>query len=215
VTYTSILISIESLTQSLFCPPRDFSHLDISFRQVLNGTPKPDDFRIVHRILAGSDLTRRNSRGQTALFEAMRERLPIGFLNSLVRYGVSLVSRDYLGRSPRDYAAALARDDYVHWVDGHVTGAVFRRDTERVLGWIVNGYDHVMHVLQHATDERGHRLMDKLAADQCMRRTAAAINTIPKVKVRWSRDRRYGCFRWGWMLVSPPGVTVNVVVLWK
>ena len=182
---------------------------------MLNGTPKPDDFRIVHRILAGSDLTCRNSRGQTALFEATRERLPVGFLDCLVRYGVSLVSRDYLGRSPRDYAAALARDEYMHWDDGHVTGADFRCDGERVLGWIVNGYDHVMHVLQHATDELGHRLMDKLVADQCMRRTAAAINTIPKVKVRWSRDRRYGCFRWRWMLVSSAGVAVTVVVLWR
>lgn len=157
--------------------------LDAVCLQVLNGSPKPDDFRIVHRILVDSDLTRRNSRGQTILLEAMRERLPPAFLDALLRYGVDLSSRDYLGRSPRDYAAALARDDYVHWVDGHVTGAVFRRDTARVLGWIEHGYDHVMHVLQHATDGSGRKLMQKLTEDQCMKRTAAAINTIPKVKV--------------------------------
>ena len=167
-------------------------------RQVLNGTPSPADLRIVHRILAGSDLTRRNSRGQTVLFEAMRERLPVAFLDALVRYGVDLSARDYLGRSPRDYAAALAREDLVHWVDGHVTGAVFRRNTDRVLDWIVRGYDHVMHVLQHATDERGRKLMDRLAEDQCMKTTAAAINTIPKVKVcGWlsGRVHRYVSYR--------------------
>lgn len=83
------------------------------FFHVLTGPPKLFDYRIVQAVLRQSNTLLKDEDGQNILFTAMKENYPPVVLKDILKYGADLSDRDYKGRTPRDFAVELSRNDYI------------------------------------------------------------------------------------------------------
>lgn len=115
------------------------------FFQVLGDIMKPTD-PIIHRVLEASDLSARNSEGQTIVYEAIARDFSENFIISLFKYGANIASRDKHGRTARDYAESIDKPHYCRLIDTCVVEMVKECNMEGVEELLRHGYDHLLDV---------------------------------------------------------------------
>lgn len=145
--------------------------------QLVSDFSKPSDV-IVHDILQYSDTTARNVIGQTILFEAIEHECPEHFIKRLFYYGVNIASRDKYGRTARDYAEITNSPDYCRVIDEHVLGYVNECNIERIEALMVQGYDHLLDVV----DSSGKTVLD-IVSDGCSSQLNEVMKKAEPVKV--------------------------------
>ena len=154
----------------------------LSKLQVLCGRPKPDSFAIVHRILRDSDLSKRNHKGQTIAFEALKQGNSKEFLLDLLHYGVDLAARDYVGRTVRDLAESLELDKHVACIDAYIFEIMRNKDVAKLEDLVLKGYNHITDILM-SDDPVPLKLRDKFDDDRFYRQMGKYVESIPKIQV--------------------------------
>lgn len=150
--------------------------------QVLSGQPKPPSISIVHRILRGSDLSRRNHKGQNILFEAIREKMTASFMENLLQYGADLAARDHYGRTACDYAEEHEHDECIACFDDYVFDLMVKRNLDEVQGLVLRGYDHIWDLLIRE-ESRVARLNAQFDDDHIYQKIGHYVKGIPKIQV--------------------------------
>lgn len=89
----------------------------------------------------------RNQDGQTVLYEAIEQDYPEKMIKLLFKYGVNVASRDRFGRTARDFAEILENRDHMKYIDNHVLEVVKECLVERLEKIVLNGYDHVLDIV--------------------------------------------------------------------
>lgn len=104
------------------------------------------DEKITQRVLKGSDLTARDSTGQTILHVAITTNQSESIIKHLLHCGVDLSARDCQGRTARDTAERLNRPRYMRNIDDFVIRLVREKKLEAVEKLILHNYDHVLDI---------------------------------------------------------------------
>ncbi|XP_052794687.1 uncharacterized protein LOC128227844 isoform X2 [Mya arenaria] len=116
------------------------------FFQLFCGLGAPYDERIVQRVLRGSDLTARDSTGQTILHLAIATNQSDNNVKCLLTNNVDLAARDCQGRTARDLAEKLNCPKYVRLIDDHIVRLVKEKKFEPLERLILHNYDHILDV---------------------------------------------------------------------
>ncbi|CAD5119108.1 DgyrCDS7752 [Dimorphilus gyrociliatus] len=118
------------------------------FFHVLTGPPKLLDYKIIQAVLRQSNTLIKDQDGQNILFTAMKENFPAAVLKDILSYRADLAERDFKGRTPRDFAAELSRDDYIEAIDEYVLETILKRDLESLENWVLKGYNYIYAALE-------------------------------------------------------------------
>ncbi|KAJ8304772.1 hypothetical protein KUTeg_018355 [Tegillarca granosa] len=130
------------------------------FFQLISGKVKPKN-EIVQRIIEDSDLSVKNTEGQTLVFEAIEQDYPESFIKSLFKLGANVAARDRYGRTARDYAGFLNKTKYFRVIDDHVLQFIRECNIQKIENLIIQGYK-----LSEITDREGYSVME-IAKRQC------------------------------------------------
>ena len=129
------------------------------------GKPRPSKVSIVNRVIRSSNLRRTNHKGQTILFEAIKEGMSIEFVKGLLKRGVDITWRDYKGRTARDFAEDMLGEEYIEVLDRHVLQVVRERNLKKLYYFITRGYDHLSSIIYSSNNaealEIAHDLREK------------------------------------------------------
>ena len=150
--------------------------------QVISGRPKPDSVSLIHRILRGSDLTRRNHKGQTVLYEAIKYRIHATVFKAMFQHGADVTSRDHNGRTARDYAEHLGEREYTRLIDDHVTSMINERDVDFVERAGMMSYDHVADLVK-PENKVNQILCERLSENRLYKPMAKCIQGLPRLDV--------------------------------
>lgn len=113
------------------------------FFYVIDPKIRPEDERIVRRILQDSDLSARNTLGQTVLFEAVQHNVSQPLFSFMLNQGCDVAARDRYGRTARDYSQELDISQYVALIDQYVSSLIQDCNIRCLESLILKGYDHV------------------------------------------------------------------------
>ena len=116
------------------------------------------------------------------LFEAIKHRLHVTVAKAIIQYGVSVASRDYKGRTARDYAEELGESDYVTLIEEHVLNVINERNVDYVERLVMMSYDHVTDLVR---PERpgNEKLCERLAENRLYKEMAKCLDSIPRLQV--------------------------------
>lgn len=120
----------------------------VLFLQVICGLGSPYDEKITLRVLKGSDLTARDSTGQTILHVAIERNQPDTIIKCLLNNGVDIAARDCQGRTARDYAEKLNRPKYMKLIDDFIIKLVKDKKFEPIEKLILHNYDHILDITE-------------------------------------------------------------------
>lgn len=118
------------------------------FFQLFCGAGAPYDEKITQRVLKGSDLTARDTTGQTILHVAVTTNQSESIVKVLLNCGVDIASRDNQGRTARDLAEKLNKPMFTRLVDEHVIRLVKEKKFEQLERLILHNYDHILDVCE-------------------------------------------------------------------
>ena len=135
------------------------------------------------RILRGSDLRRRNVRGQTILFNCVKEGVPLPLVKGLLKLGADVTARDSKAQTVRDYAMSLGCYDYAKCFDAYVIDVMRQRDVNRLNQLILRGYGDVIREILETSDPDVHAINHDLIEKRSMQQVAATIETVPLLQV--------------------------------
>ena len=152
--------------------------------QVLCGKPKPNKVNVVNRIIRGSDLTRTNAKGQTILFCAIKENMPLSFIKALLKYGADVTSRDVNGLTARDYAMTVFREDCVQCLDKHVFDTMRSRNITELNRYVMRSYGDIITNIVNGNSAEARSITHDLAEKRNMKPLADVMDRIPKLQVR-------------------------------
>ncbi|XP_076443494.1 uncharacterized protein LOC143281995 [Babylonia areolata] len=113
------------------------------FFYVIDPKMKPEDERIIRRVLQDSDLSARNTLGQTVLFEAVQHTVSQALFSFMLSQGCDVAARDRYGRTARDYSQELDKEQYVALIDQHVSSLVHDCNIRCLESLVLRGYDHI------------------------------------------------------------------------
>ena len=150
---------------------------------MLCGKPKPNKLNIVNRIIRGSDLSRTNAKGQTIIFCAIKENMPVAFIKGLLKYDVDISARDVKGQTARDYAQSVFREDCVQCLDKHVFDTIRNRNMTELHNHVMRGYGDVITSIVNANTAEARAIQHDLAEKRNMQPFADVIEGLPKLKV--------------------------------
>lgn len=153
-----------------------------NFYKVLCGKPKPSKVSVVNRIIRGSDLTRTNQKGQTILFEAIKEGMPVDFVKSLLKRGADLTWRDYKGRTARDLAEDVLGDEYVECLDRFVLSIISERKISKLYFLITRQYDYLRTIV-YGSSAKALELVHDLREKRSYKEIVDLLDVIPKLQV--------------------------------
>lgn len=138
---------------------------------------------MVIRIIAGSDLRRTNHKGQTILYSAIKENMPISFIKTLLKHGLDITMRDSSGQTARDYALCLFRDEYVECLDQHVYDVLRARNVARLNRYVMSGYGDVISKLVSSNTAESRAIGHDLAEKRNMKPIADVLENLPILEV--------------------------------
>lgn len=116
--------------------------------QLFCGLGAPYDEKITQRVLRGSDLTARDSTGQTILHVAVATNQSESNFKCLLNNNVDIAARDCKGRTARDLAEKLNRPKFVRLLDEHIIKLVKEKRFEPLESLILHNYDHILDVTE-------------------------------------------------------------------
>ena len=149
----------------------------------MSGKPRPNKLNVTSQILRGSDLRRKNVRGQTILFNCVKEGLPLALVKTLLKHGADVTSRDIKAQTVRDHASSLGRHDYVKCFNSHVIDIMRQRDVTKLNQLILRGYgDDILEILE-TNDPDVHAINHDLIEKRSMQEVASAIEAVPLLQV--------------------------------
>ena len=105
--------------------------------QILDSPLRPHENKTVIRVLQGSNLSARNTLGQTILFEAMARDEPEDIISAILAGGVNVAARDVHGSTARDFATKLQKPNYVRLIDNHVLKLIKNKDFLKVRKYFI------------------------------------------------------------------------------
>ena len=108
--------------------------------------PKKESLSI--EIFKAANLQYKNTKGRTILYEAVSQYCSLNLFRELLRLGADISLRDGAGETVRDYAKRRGRDVYVECIDKRGKEVVGKNDTETVMGWLLNDYNHILDVVK-------------------------------------------------------------------
>ncbi|GFN80508.1 acyl-CoA-binding domain-containing protein 6 [Plakobranchus ocellatus] len=124
--------------------------------QLFRSPKRPKDFKIIHRVLKATDMSLKNARGQTLLFQAIETEESLATVSIMLEEGVNIAARDNKGRTARDFALKLGRSRYAKAIDNHVIQLVRGRKFPQMEQMLLDGYDNVKNIM----DPMGRSLED-------------------------------------------------------
>ncbi|XP_045216690.2 uncharacterized protein LOC123566547 isoform X1 [Mercenaria mercenaria] len=153
-----VIMELKPDTRVLWTPDHDYKNPPKPvFFQVLCGLGAPYDEKITMRVLKGSDLTARDSTGQTILHVAVSTNQSDSIFRHILQCGVDLSARDCQGRTARDLAEKSNRPKYVRLIDEFVIKLVKEKKFETIEKLILQNYDHILDMSE------GSRSMTEIA----------------------------------------------------
>ena len=138
---------------------------------------------ITNRIIRGSDLTRTDIKGQTILFRAIKEKMPVSFIKGLLKYGVDITSRDEEGQTARDVAVSLFQDECVECLDKQVFDSLRSRNMPDLDYYVMRGYGDVLLSITAANTPDAHAIQHDLAEKRNMKPVGELLENIPVLQV--------------------------------
>ena len=134
-------------------------------------------------VIEKADLSQKDLRGRTVLYEAMYCGHSPKFVQYLLSSGrIDIATRDYHGKTARDYAESLNSKDYVDAIDCHVLDVLNKRDVKTPRGWILKGYDHILDIIKRQ-NKKALDLRQKLENSRLMKPVNNFITEILKLEV--------------------------------
>ncbi|KAK6180377.1 hypothetical protein SNE40_012545 [Patella caerulea] len=118
-------------------PPKPlyFNILDSEFR--------PTNPKIIERIFKDSDFSRRNSEGQTILYELIGRNEPESLIKFVLNKGINLASRDRLGRTAWDFAEEHGRTKHCQLINDQIIRLIKTKKISDVEKLILDSYSHL------------------------------------------------------------------------
>ena len=134
-------------------------------------------------VIEKADLSQKDLRGRTVLYEAMRSGHSVKFIHDLLGSGrIDIAPRDYHGKTARDYAESLNSEEYVDTIDCYVLDVLNTRDIKTTRDWILKGYDHILDVIK-GQNKKALDLREKLENSRLMKPVNNFLTEIPKIEV--------------------------------
>lgn len=116
------------------------------FFQLICGNTIPKDERVILRIFEGSDLSARDTEGNTILHTAVIYDASENIFKNLMVYGADVSARDCKGKTVRDIAEALNKTSYVTAIDEHIVKLVKDKKFNEIEQLILHNYDHLVDI---------------------------------------------------------------------
>ena len=134
-------------------------------------------------VIEGADLHQKDLRGRTVLFEAMCSGHSVKFIRYLLSLGrIDLASRDYHGKTARDYAENLNAKGYIDAIDDYVLDTLKSTNVKTLQSWILKGYDHILDIIK-GQSKAALDLRERLENSRLMKPVNNFIAEIPKLEV--------------------------------
>lgn len=153
---------------------------------MLCGHTAPKDEKIVLRVFEGSDLSARDTDGNTILHIAILHNASESIFKNLMSLGADIAARDSKGRTPRDLASGLRKPTYISAIDEFVIKLVKDKKFAEMEQLILKGYDR----LNDITDSANRPLID--IAKRCStRQIFEVIKLTAAIQVRSHTVTRY------------------------
>ena len=130
--------------------------------------------KIIRRIIENSDLSRRDDKGRTLLYEVINQDYPSHILLDIINAGIDIASRDLNGATARDYAKQCGKNAYVRILDDYVISLAVAGNMNKLERLYLNAYDHVYDI----SDENG------VPIQELAPKSAALFESLPEIKVR-------------------------------
>lgn len=146
----------------------------------IEGLQNPTSLKLV---IEKADLSQKDLQGRTVLYEAMCSGHSAKFVHYLLSSGrIDIATRDYHGKTARDYAESLNSKDYVDTIDCYVLDVLNTRDVKTPRRWILKGYDHILDIIK-GQNKKALDLSEKLENSRLMKPVKHFISEIPKLEV--------------------------------
>lgn len=143
------------------------------------GAGAPYDERIVQRVLSGSDLTARDSQGQTILHLAVSTNQSDSIVKIILNNGIDIAARDCQGRTARDLAEKLRCPKYVKLIDDHVIKLLKDKKFEPIEKLILHNYDHLLDISD------GNKRFVEIAKKYSSKNIYEVVNLTAPIQVSW------------------------------